>query len=606
MTRTKYSNLVSILDLIRNEAPTINVRYHANFTEPEKLNKARARAFIHLFLKVKFGLTDFTERENLVTDDVDDGGIDGYFIDKGNKKLYFIQSKFRCNESNFENKEITLEELLSMDIQRITTGETTYSNGNRYNNKIQNLIKSLQDISDLPKYEYKVILLANIKLSLEQKIDRIAGGFKVEVYNYERCYNDLVFPIVSGTYYNSSELKILIDIDSSSAGHRIDYDVKTEFYECNVNAFFVSTLEIAKILSKYKNAILTFNPRSYLDLKSGAVNSKIAKSITDIGTNEFALFNNGITMLSDSTNYSDKVGKKNKAEVIITNPQIINGGQTAYTLSLLYDDCLSREESFEIFNGKEVLLKIITFNEDDSYSSENNGNRLKLIEDISIATNQQTPVNEADRRANDKVQVELQKAIFKEFGLFYERKRGEYGDGLHLGYITRDQIIDREIFLRICLCAQNSPESARRLGQNDLFNKTFFDYVLPNTIGFKKYVFTYKAYLRISSIPGHFGLAKSTGKYAVTCVISNKFSNSLPISEYDDKIIDYACYVLYEWVKFETYAMNQNNGSRHFKTMVDELTGNIITNSDWNGYYKGGSLIKDLNYFFNLGLEIGN
>ena len=46
-----------------------------------------------------------------------------------------------------------------------------------------------------------------------------------------------------------------------------------------------------------------------------------SKSITELNTNEFALFNNGITMLSDDTVYSDKVGKKNKAEVLITNPQ---------------------------------------------------------------------------------------------------------------------------------------------------------------------------------------------------------------------------------------------------------------------------------------------
>ena len=36
------------------------------------------------------------------------------------------------------------------------------------------------------------------------------------------------------------------------------------------------------MLSKYKNSILKFNPRSYLDLKSGNVNFEIAKSIKKI------------------------------------------------------------------------------------------------------------------------------------------------------------------------------------------------------------------------------------------------------------------------------------------------------------------------------------
>ncbi|MCX6234225.1 MAG: hypothetical protein NT175_05790 [Bacteroidetes bacterium] len=296
---SKYIDLVTILDKIRGEAPPEFKRYHPDSNQTEQINSARARAFIHLFLKVKFGLIDFIKREKFITDDTDDGGIDGYYIDEENKKLYFIQSKFRATGENFENKEITFEELLSMDVQRISEGETTYESGQKYNDKIQKFIEELQNHSDLPKYKHIVILLANSKNSMQAKIDKLTGGYHTEIYNYDKCYNELVFPVVSGTYYNISELKITINVDSSSAGHRIDYDVRTKFYECNVNAFFVPTIEIAKILSKFKNSILRFNPRSYLNLATGSVNAEIAKSITAITTNEFALFNNGITMFID-------------------------------------------------------------------------------------------------------------------------------------------------------------------------------------------------------------------------------------------------------------------------------------------------------------------
>jgi hypothetical protein len=353
-----YNDLLKILDNIRTEAPPAFKRYHPDDSQQEQLNNARARAFIHLFLKVKFGIVDFLDRENFITDDTGDGGIDGYFIDEDKKVLYFIQSTFRNTIANFENKEITFEELLSMDIKRVSEGETTYENGIPYNNKVLRLIQELQNISDLPKYKHKVILLANVKPSLQPKLDRLTGGYKVDIYNYERSYSELVFPLVSGSYYDISELKITINVDRNSAGHRIQYYPKTKYYECTVNALFVPTIEIAKILSKYKNSILKFNPRSYLDLSAGSVNAQIAKSITDIPTNEFALFNNGITMLSDDTIYSDKVGKRNKAEVIVTNPQIINGGQTAYTLSVLYDNCI-KNNTLHIFDDKEVLLKII-------------------------------------------------------------------------------------------------------------------------------------------------------------------------------------------------------------------------------------------------------
>lgn len=52
--------------------------------------------------------------------------------------------------------------------------------------------------------------------------------------------------------------------------------------------------------------------------------------------------------------------------------------------------------------------------------------KLKLIEETSIATNQQNEVSEADRRANDKVQIELQELIYRDFGFYYERERGDF------------------------------------------------------------------------------------------------------------------------------------------------------------------------------------
>ncbi len=53
--------------------------------------------------------------------------------------------------------------------------------------------------------------------------------------------------------------------------------------------------------------------------------------------------------------YSDRVGKKNEAELIVTNPQIINGGQTAFTLSRIYEECTKSALPLTIFDGREVL-----------------------------------------------------------------------------------------------------------------------------------------------------------------------------------------------------------------------------------------------------------
>ncbi|NIJ54673.1 AIPR family protein [Dyadobacter arcticus] len=533
---SKYLELVKVLDKICYEAPAKNTRYNLRVATSEQISSARARAFIHLFLKVKFGQIDFSERERFITDDIDDGGIDGYYIDKDKKDLFIIQSKFRTNEKNFENKEITLEEILSMDINRVTSGEHSYETGAKYNGKIQAFIRELQEISDLPRYNYRVIIIANVKNSLQTSINKIVG-FNAEIYNYDRCYQELLFPLVSGTFYNVSELKITINLESTNTGHRIDYNVKTQFDECNVNAFFVPTLEIAKIVSRYKNSILKFNPRSYLDLAAGSVNSEIEKSIRKIKTNEFALFNNGITMLSDHTKHSDKVGKRNKAEVMVTNPQIINGGQTAYTLSRIYETCLKDGSPLEIFEDKEVLLKIITFSDEGDPSAKKAGEKLSLIEEISKATNQQSPVNEADRRANDRVQIELQQKIFEEFGYYYERKRGEFGDGIRNEYISRNMIIDRELFLKVCLAAQGKPNESLS-GQLKLFIPSKFSSILPDSDSYRKYMFAYITYVQLPKYKSSTsGLATSYGRFAVTTIVSQKYVSTLSKDDFE-KVID--------------------------------------------------------------------
>ena len=110
---TKYEILTNILAGIISEAPEkYSKLYEKDTTKTEQYYNSLSRAFIHLFLKVRFDLTDFEEREHFITDGGNDGGIDGYYIDSGHKEIYLFQSKFRANENNFHDKEISMKELL--------------------------------------------------------------------------------------------------------------------------------------------------------------------------------------------------------------------------------------------------------------------------------------------------------------------------------------------------------------------------------------------------------------------------------------------------------------------------------------------------------------
>jgi len=359
---------------------------------------------------------------------------------------------------------------------------------------------------------------------------------------------------------------------------------------------------------KYKNSILKFNPRSYLDLKGNSVNQAISDTVKNNNTNEFALFNNGITMLSDNTNINKKIGKKDQAQMIVVNPQIINGGQTAFTLSKLYQETLINGDQNNIFSNKEVILKIITFSEDESMSEKK---KRKLIEEISKATNQQSPVVEADRRSNDDIQIALQEKIFNTFGYFYERKKGEYGDGLHNKYIDRSKIIDRVQFIRICLAIKGEVSNARRSGETILFRHNRFKQILEDSSQYKKYFFAFITMKNLNNIQqgfkdnlnnrdgiANYGYSLRYGKYSVISVISNYYNDSFKNEEYEEKSQFIINQVLNKWLEFEDYVINKKHNFSYFREIVNPETQEIRKMLDYDGYYKGRTINNDISTYF--------
>lgn len=546
----KYNMLVNILDRIRVEAPERQSKtYMPDNEDIDRVNAARSRAYIHLFLKVSFGITNFIEREKFVTDGSYDGGIDGYYIEPELRTIYIIQSKFRTTKSNFESKEISLEEILVMDIDNILGGNTKDEQGNEYNGKIKQFQREISNIQDIARYSYKVIILANLNKVSPSQLKKLTDGYSATVFDYSRTYNELVFPVVSGTLFTANDICIPMDLSNKNAGSKISYTVKTKVSDCEITVLFAPTIEIAKIMSKYKNSILKYNPRSYLELEGQAVNNSIRNTIFQSETNEFALYNNGITMLSDETYINERIGQKNKAQLSVKNPQIINGGQTSYILSRIYEENINSDLS-KIFDGKEVLLKVITLIDNDSHID-----KLQLIDEISNATNKQTPVINADRFANDKIHQNMQRIIFDRFGLLYERKRGEFSDGLNNGYINQDQVIERNLFLRIYYASNgyiNTGSQKKLFQKNDLSKLKFDDASLNRFfLGFEVFSHLISRFMNKKGFINTKKLSKSI--YAKIYIYNILFSDSnlTCIHEKIERLEE-------EWNKFMDYAKDDN------------------------------------------------
>src|SRR3569623_3156050 len=101
-----YPTLVRTLDVLRKEAPKSFKSYHPRSEDTEKHNQARATAFIHLLLKVQFGLVEFNSRHDHICDGSQDGGVDGYYIDSETRCITLIQSKFKTTKKKYKQKTI--------------------------------------------------------------------------------------------------------------------------------------------------------------------------------------------------------------------------------------------------------------------------------------------------------------------------------------------------------------------------------------------------------------------------------------------------------------------------------------------------------------------
>lgn len=578
MSKT-YNLLVNTLDSIIKEAPKENEKY--SFETVDLHNQSRTRALIHLYIRTKFGLIDFNNAEMLITDGAFDGGLDGYYIDKDKKIIYLIQSKFKHKANGFEEAQMQYKELFLMELERIIKGHTTDNQGNQYNTSILEFQNKLKEIKDIGMYEKRVVFLGNTPYKLsEDQLHNVCGQIaeKYEIFDAKTIYKEILLPYLQSDYYDEKELTLKIKVSQSQA-NRIKYGVHVGDKLVTINIFFIPTLEIAKTMHDYKNALLHYNPRCFVGLADGNTNGQIKKSITDEQDNLFALLNNGVTIICNSCGYSDGVGEINTGILNISNPQIVNGGQTAFTLAKILEDSQTDNNNFE---NKEVLCKIISF--------ENNGdeNDLDLIEKISEATNNQTPIKIEDRMSNDPKLVELQNYLFEKYGMLLERKKGEFHNSIEQSIITKSEPIKKEEVLRLSFCGDGRVSEARNFTSNKLFKS--YPLEKYDESGFDNLYTLITVYKLLSKFKGpkedkyntiKYGNALRYASFAV-CGAVYKITDD--IYNIQDKLE----HVLVKWKDFEDTIMNLETNLDYF--------GDDERNFD--NYYKGKTVNKDLaNYF---------
>ena len=191
---------------------------------------------------------------------------------------------------------------------------------------------------------------------------------------------------------------------------RIKYDANTpsllKYYSQGIKGLVctVPAQEIARIVNDDPDgAVFDLNVRRYLGTRGG-VNKDILKTCTAAQESyEFWFLNNGLTVVCDSF---DAVTDPDHPHVKLRNMQIVNGCQTATTLALA-------QAEGTLSPDVRILVRIYETPAKD------------LVDRIVLTTNNQNRIGSRDLKANDSVQIDMERA-FSIFGFLYERKARQH------------------------------------------------------------------------------------------------------------------------------------------------------------------------------------
>lgn len=202
------------------------------------------------------------------------------------------------------------------------------------------------------------------------------------------------------------------------------------------------------------------NIRGFLGEKT-AINVGMTKTL-DEEADHFFYYNNGITIICDR---AEKRSRSGLDYLRVSNPQVINGQQTSRMLAL----------DGEKAAAASVLVKVMQVPRDPSAVSGDGFD--KLVSRIVANTNWQNAINYADLVSNDRVQIEIERALRK-VGYVYLRKRQKKSEARKTSGKAFILIKKEELAQAVAACEMD-PLTVRE-GKNNLFGD-HYNTIFPNT-----------------------------------------------------------------------------------------------------------------------------
>lgn len=355
-------------------------------------DRRRGVAFVFLVAKTMLALDDDETLDGIV-DGGNDYGIDALYFeppDQGDIQITLIQVKYKKDlrgEAAFSENAIVK---MIHAIETLFDPELEVTVNQRLSRRLEE-IRSFVRGGAIPRV---VAVAANNGLRWTEQAQRIIDDATNDQVSWEHVGSSNLLAMLQARQPINAELQL--------TGQAL---VETfDFRRVLIGR--LSVAELSRMTEKYGNRLFEKNIRRYLGLTNNRVNKAVAHTLrqSDQRSN-FYFYNNGITITCSQ--FRHNALQTGNYPVRVSDMQIVNGGQTARTIQQV-----AKEIGPEEIKAAEVLVRIYELKKDDD----------ELINEITVATNSQTPVEIRDLKANESNQKDLSHSI-SSLGYTYRTKR---------------------------------------------------------------------------------------------------------------------------------------------------------------------------------------
>ena len=355
----------------------------------------------------------------------DDIGIDAYYVDEENERIYLYNFKYR-HKFNINSQ---IESKVLSDVCRFLGALNSLKEKNRvqklsrcdlqhYSSETARVLEELAAILAERGSTFKIYLVFVSNNMKQLRVRRDETKFFKK--NGVNIVSEFTLPTIYTEWFGKPEFNAQITIDNSEM---ISYKINKDQ---NTYIFPISIIDLVGITDKeetnrdnykrkdnewdpkFNDQIIEKNVRRYLGRKKSKYNESIVRTL-QTEPELFFLYNNGITIIVDDTEIIEEFSDAKCYK--LKNLQIVNGGQT---VRAVYDFIKSHTTNwFERLKNAKVLIKLVKVDNDKVRS-----------EKIAEYTNSQNPISNIDLRSNDIVQIRLE-TFFNQNNYGYNRKVGD-------------------------------------------------------------------------------------------------------------------------------------------------------------------------------------